>query len=158
MASILYFNITRPTLSDPNKDRTNSMKRGYIARVEETDHEWGAMERQSTFLATGRTLAQWPDIYHILNITDATKAELLDLQLPQYVDDTGTPVLIDNPEPTKPQIQDIYRLRAWEVMIDLLPSAITTSLATDGEATVNKADIVNYILRIRDGATHPGLT
>ena len=116
---------------DPEKDRRGCYKIGYIVCVMPDGHEWGAKEALPNFVKI-----------KIPGLSHEVVRELID---PQDEDNAGNPVTEQDGAP------GIYRRRRWRIRVADIPAQIRQTLLTTGEVTVTRAQIRNYVSRIRDG-------
>lgn len=154
MAEILFFSGNR-THPDPEKDRRGSWKRGMPVVVFDDGHVWGREESKQQWISEGNLAEDWPSqgIFVIVKIIGITADRIKDIIEPQIVDDAG--VEYDNLSGRS--LPHRFRRRGWRVLVSSLPAGIRSTLVTDGEVTVTKLQVRNYIRRIRDDVLHPEL-
>jgi hypothetical protein len=119
--------------ADPDIDRQGCYKRGDIVVVMPDGHEWGAKEGLPNFVKI-----KIPGLDH------ETVRELID---EQREDDAGTLLFDDDGQPI------LFRRRRWRLLVDSIPTTIRNQLRDFGEVTVTRAQIRNYVKRIRDNLT-----
>lgn len=119
--------------ADPDKDRRGCYKRGDIVVVMPDGHAWGAKEGLPNFVKI-----KIPGLNH------ETVRELID---EQQEDDAGNPLLDNEGSPLT------FRRRRWRVLVDSIPTTIRNQLRDFGEVTVTRAQVRNYVKRIRDNLT-----
>jgi len=121
------------THPDPVVDRQGAYKRGMIVRVEEDGFQWGTKEGLPKFV--------------LVKITGLAAKKVRGLVSPQDEDDIGV-----SQDPAQP-----FRRRRWRLLVDNIPNAIKIKLRDEGEVTVTKTQIRNYLRRIRDNAQYTGM-
>jgi len=154
VCEILFFAKDR-THADPIKDRRGSWKRGYPVVVFDDGHVWGREESKQQWISEGNLAADWPNqgTFVIVKITGLSADRVRDIIAPQEVDDAG---LVYIPGPiADPKPPYTFRRRGWRVLVASLPAGIRATLAAEGEVTVTRTQVRNYIQRIRDAALHP---
>ena len=114
--------------ADPEKDRRGCYKVGHIVVVQNDGHEWGAKEGLPNFVK--------------VKIPGLSADVVRDLIDEQREDDSGN------------DTGGIFRRRRWRVRVADIPATIRNTLLTTGEVTVTRAQIRNYVSRIRDGLTY----
>jgi hypothetical protein len=119
--------------ADPDIDRHGCYKRGDIVVVMPDGHQWGTKEGLPNFVKI-----KIPGLNH------ETVRELID---EQREDDAGNPLFDDDGQPI------LFRRRRWRVLVDSIPTTIRNQLRDFGEVTVTRAQIRNYVKRIRDNLT-----
>ena len=105
-------------------------------------HTWGRDESKQVWIAEGRDPALWPGqgMWVILKITGVSAASLRSICDEQTESDAG----IDT--------GDIFRRRRCHIILDALTAKTRNDLTTQGEATVTRAQVRPFLVRIRDGA------
>ena len=137
---------------DPDMDRRDSYKKGMIICVKPDGYPWGRLESKQQWLLEGNDAADWHNKTVIVKILGLDPAIVADIVFIQDVDDTGAPMPLDiNGTPQR------YRRRAWHLLIDNIPAGIKTTLQTDGEVTVTKLQVRDYLKRIRNNDQYTGL-
>jgi hypothetical protein len=119
---------------DPEKDRRGCYKVGHIVVVMDDGHEWGREETLPNFVK--------------VKIPGLSADVVRDLIAEQREDDAGVPLTDANGLPQR------YRRRRWRIRVADIPANIRNTLLTTGEVTVTRAQIRNYVSRIRDGLTY----
>jgi len=130
MAELLIKAINH-THSDPIKDRRGAYKRGMVVGVQADGHQWGAKEALPRFV--------------IVKIPGVPNSKVKSLLSPQTEDDNGTLGVAN---------LAVFRRRRWRLNWNNLPPSIKQKLRDDGEITTTKAQIRNYLKRIRDNAQY----
>ncbi len=119
---------------DPEKDRRGCYKVGHIVCVMDDGHEWGREETLPNFV--------------VIKIPGLSASVVQDLIEPQMEDDAGTTLTDDSGAPR------VFRRRRWRIRVADVPAKIRNTLLTTGEVTVTRAQIRNYVSRVRDAATY----
>lgn len=155
MCEMLIFvgDLTHP---DPVKDR-GCWKLGMVVDVKEDGAAWGTHESKQAWIASGKTAASWPNQGRlaILKVPGVPAAKARVLTEGQLEDDSGAPYYETIPE-ANPR-RTAYRLREWLILLDSVPAGIRSTVGSSGEVTVTRAQIRNYLRRIRDDAQFTGL-
>jgi hypothetical protein len=125
---------------DPDTDRRGSYKRGDVVVVMPDGHQWGAKEGLPNFVKI-----KIPGLDHVAIAELASEQDEDDAGQPYY--EPGSAILAEGP------VLSIYRRRRWRILVDNIPVTIRNKLRDTGEATVTRAQIRNYVKRIRDNLT-----
>ena len=147
MAELLVF-ARNNTHADPEKERASCYKRGHIVTVREDGFAWGIRETKAAWIAAGNTAESYPNDFVLVKIPGVAVQTVQDIVWPQTDDDAGVPVVDEDGRPK------VFRRRAWRILVDTIPDNIKNTLLTAGEVTVTKAQIRNYIQRVRDNAVY----
>jgi len=139
------------THPDPIKDRIGSYKIGMIVMVTADGYGWGPRESKQVWLAQGGAEVDWPGKFVIVRIPGVAVSTVLEIMAEQFEDDNNIPQVDEEGDPT------VYRRRRWRILVSSIPASIKNTLLADGEVTVTKAKIRNYIRRIRDNFQFEGL-
>lgn len=118
----------------PEKDRRGCYKVGHIVVVMDDGHEWGREETLPNFVKV-----------KIPGLSADTVRDLID---EQREDDAGNPLAEEGGVPIT------FRRRRWRIRVADIPANIRNTLLTTGEVTVTRAQIRNYVSRIRDGRAY----
>lgn len=145
----LLIKIKNYTHPDPNIDRQGAYKKGMIVHVVEDGYPWARKESKQEWLIQGNDAVDWHGRTAILKIPGLAVAKVKELMSVQSEDDTGAPHYED--DGIEPRM---YRKRRWWLLIDSIPQSIKNAIQADGEVTVTKNQIRNYLKRIRDNAQY----
>ena len=138
-----YLNIV-----DSTQDRIGSYKKGMVIDVREDGAHWARMESRATWLAEGNLANKWHGKTAIVKIPGVPVSKAKELLSTQSEDDTGI---------SQPTVGVVFRRRRWRLLHDSLPLVVTNALKNNGEVIVTKAQVKDFIERIRDGANYTGL-
>lgn len=140
-------------ITDPVKERLRAFKAGHVIVVQEDGATWGRLESKQQWIAEGNAAVSWPNQGRlvIVKIPPVPAAKALALLAEATEDDAGAAVVDVNGRPL------CFRKRRWRLRLGLVPQAIIDALTADGEATVTRLQIRNFITRFRDDAVYVGL-
>ncbi len=139
---IIAANHTHP---NPEVDRASVCKAGMVLRVVRDGYEWDRYTSKQQWIKEGFHADDWVAKGVIIKIPGMAIPKVRELLDRQTVDDLGV------------ETGRTFRFRAWRILKSGLPAPLKARLRNDGEITVTKAQIRNFIKRIRDNRQFEGM-